>query len=149
MDPGIQIDLFDGSVKVVGVGLVIHRGSSRSSAESMLSEFHKGTVDHGNGYSWSSFRGLTLGGMPCGLALGFHQCGLTQVHLGVALPGVELEGGGPTRESINDEIDFVRKVLREQLGREFGDHPEQFKWGIAWSSFDPKGFLATSGIRYG
>ena len=149
MAPSIQVDSFDGSVKVFDFGLVLCRGMSQSSAESMLSEFHTGAVDHGNGYSWSNFRGLSLGGMPCGVALGFHQSGLTRVHLGVTMPGVELEGGWPTREAINDEISFVRKVLREQLGREFGDHPEQFNWGFAWSSFDPKGFQATAGIRYG
>lgn len=61
--------------------------------------------------------------MPCGVALGFRQCGLTQIHLGVALPGVELEGTWPTREAINDEISFARKVLHEQLEREFCGHP--------------------------
>lgn len=148
MAPSIQVDLADGSVELPALALVIRRGTNQTSAEAMLAEFRKGAVDHGNGYSWSNFHGLTFGGMPCGLALGFHQGALTQAHLGVALPDVKIEGGWPTRQAIDDEIAFVRKVFRDQLGREFGDNPEQFKWGIAWSGFDPKGFMATAGVRY-
>lgn len=148
MAPSIQVDLADGSVRVPDVGLVIRRGMSQTSADMMLPEFRKGAVDHGNGYSWSNFHGLSLGGMPCGLALGFHQGALMEVHLGVALPDVKLEGGWPTREAIDAEIAFVRKVFRDQLDREFGDKPEHFKWGVAWSGFDPKGFMATAGVRY-
>lgn len=148
MAPSIQIDPADGSVKLPDLGLVIPNGINQASVETMLSEFRKAAVDHGNGYSWSSFHGLTFGTMPCGLALGFRERALTEVHLGVVLPHATLEGGWPTREAIDDEIAFVREVFRGQLKREFGDKPEYFKWGVAWSGFDPKGFTATSGIRY-
>jgi hypothetical protein len=64
------------------------------------------------------------------------------------LPNAKLDGGWPTREAINDEIAFVKEVFRDQLKRKFGDNTEQFKWGVAWSGFDSKGFKATAGIRY-
>ena len=148
MIPNIHINLADGSINIFDGRIVIQQGMSQATADSMLSQFLKGALDHGNGYSWSNFHGLTLGGLPGGLALGFHNSALTQVHLGVALPAVKLEGGWPTRDAIDEEIAFMRKVLGEQLGREFGDRPEHFKWGVAWTGFDAKRFQATAGIRY-
>lgn len=148
MAPNIQIDLADGSLSLIEQKLVIHKGMSQTNLERMLSEFQKGAVDHGNGYSWSNFKGLSLGAMPCGLALGFRLGSLTEIHFGVSLPDVTLESGWPTRKAIDAEIAFVRSVFRDQLGREFGDKPEHFKWGTVWSGFDPKGFMATAGIRY-
>jgi hypothetical protein len=148
MASSIQLDLSDGAVRLLDLGLVIRPGIDQTSAETMLSEFRKGAVDHANGYSWLNFHRLTFGTMPCVLALGFRQGALTQINFGVVLPHVTLELGWPTREAIDDEISFVRSVFRDQLQREFGDKPEHFGWGVVWSGFDPKGFTATAGIRY-
>lgn len=148
MAPSIQVSSADGSVKLFDLGFVICRKMNKANVKAMLSQFWTGEIDHGNGYSWSSFHGLTFGTMPCGLALGFHQGVLTEINLGVALPQAMLEGGCPTRQAIDDEITFVRKVFHDQLKREFGDNPEYFEWGIAWSGFDPKGFTASAVIRY-
>jgi hypothetical protein len=148
MTPSIHIDIADGSVKLLGSQHTICRGASQASVEAMLCEFQMGAVDHGNGYSWLNFHGLTFGEMPCGLALLFHQKKLTEVHFSVALPNAPLESGWPTRAAIDDEIEFVRKIFRAQLKRRFRNEPEQFRWGVAWSEFDSKGFRATAGIRY-
>jgi hypothetical protein len=148
MAPNIEIDVSNGSVKILEPGLVIRRGMSQLSAQSMLVEFLNGEIDHGNGYTWTYLHGLTFGTMPCGISLGFHEGALTQLFLSVALPGAKLEDGWPTLEAIHDEIAFVRKIFRSQLNRRFRDKPEDFKWGSVWSSYDPKGFMAISGIRY-
>lgn len=135
-------------MRLIEQNLLIRQGMEQTNVERMLSAFHKDRTDHGNGYSWSQCKGLTLGAMPCGLSLGFRTGTLAEIHFGVVLPDVKLEGGWLTRKAIDQEIAFVRKILRDQLGRDFGDRPENFTWGIAWSGFDPKGFTATAGIRY-
>lgn len=148
MPPFIHVDSEDGSVKLPELGLALGKGLPQSSVELMLADFWKGARDHGNGYSWVNFSGLTFGGAPCGLAVGFHHSALTQSFLSVFLPDMELEDGWPTREAIDKEIAFVRKTLWDQLGRKFGDKTENFTWGVAWCSYDPKAGVASSGVRY-
>lgn len=148
MPSPIVINSSNGSLKLLDLGLVIRKGMERASVEAMLSQFPKSVVDHGNGYSWSSFNGLTFGSMPCGISLCFHHGALTEVHLGVVLPNRKFEHEWPTREASDQEIAFVRKVFHDQLKRRFRNKVEHFPWGVAWSMFDEKGFCASSGIRY-
>jgi hypothetical protein len=64
MAPSIRIDSADGSVQLPDLSLVIRQGMSQASLETMLFGLRKEAVDYGNGYSWESFNGLTLGKMP-------------------------------------------------------------------------------------
>jgi len=144
----LQVDANHGSWHLSGRGVVIHAGMSHSTADQTLHAFYRDRIDHGNGYTWSYFHRLQFGGMPCALALGFHHAVLTEVHLSVSLPDAQLESGWPTRAAIDDEIAYVRGVFTQQLGRGFGERSESFDWGVAWSGFDPKAFVASAGIRY-
>ncbi len=144
----LQVDPDDGSWRLPNRGVVIHEGMSQSIADQTLREFYRDRIDHHNGYTWSYFHRLHFGGLPCALSLGFHHAVLTEVHLSVSLPDAPLESGWPTRAAIDAEIAYVRGVFTQQLGRVFGEHSECFDWGIAWSGFDPKAYLASAGIRY-
>ena len=144
----LQLDPEDGSWRLPGRGVVIHGGMTQPAADQTLREFSRDRFDHGNGYTWSYFHRLQFGGQPCALSLCFHHAVLTEVHLSVSLPNVQLESGWPTRPAIDAEIAYVREVFTQQLGRVFGEHSEGFDWGVAWSGFDPKAYVASAGIRY-
>lgn len=144
----LQLDPSDGSWHLPGRGVVIHAGMRQSTADQTLREFYRDCIDHGNGYTWSYFHGLQFGGLPCALSLGFHHAVLTEVHLSVSLPDAQLESGWPTLAAIDAEIAYVRGVFTQQLGRAFGERSECFDWGVAWSGFDPKAYVASAGVRY-
>jgi hypothetical protein len=105
-------------------------------------------MDHHNGYVWDMFRGLKFIGYPCGIAVCFHFDRLTEIHFGVSLPGAGLENGWPTREAIDQEVEFVRSTLSDVFSVSFESGSQRFKWGEVWSMFDQRGFMASSGIRY-
>jgi hypothetical protein len=144
----LKFDANNGSVSLPARANVIHGGMSQSHAEAALGECLRDRVDHANGYTWSNFHGLQLGGMPCVLSLGFHHAALTELHLSVSLPDAELAEGWPTRATIDAALTFMRRVFTEQFGREFGEDDERFDWGLAWCGFDAKACLASAGIRY-
>lgn len=144
----LVIDPADGAMVLQPSGRCWRKGLAKADAEAQMAEFFKGTHDHGNGYSWSSFSGFDFGGMPCSLSVGFHEGRLNMVLLGVDLPGADQEEGWPTQKAIDNEVAFVRRVLHKQLGRNFGNHAVSFPWGEAWSRFDPKGFMASAGVSY-
>jgi hypothetical protein len=148
MTPSVHIDVTNGSVNL-GSQHTIRRGSSQADLETMLGEFKAGDLDYGNGRSWLYLHDLTFGEMPCQLALLFREKRLAEIHFAVALPDAPIESGWPTLEAINNEIAFVRKALHVQLKRRFRNKAERFGWGVAWSSYDERGFRATAGIRYG
>ena len=70
------------------------------------------------------------------------------VTIGVDLPGATLEDGWPTQVAIDAEVAFMRRTLATALGRKLAGGRARFEWGEAWARFDPKGFMANSGIRY-
>lgn len=148
MTPSVYIDIADGSVKLLGTQHTISRRANQSTIEAMLVEFPTEAKDHGNGCSWLYVGGLTLGEMPCVLSLLFHKRKLAEIHFNVNLPNVTVEHGWPTQESIDNEIEFVRKIFGNQLKRRFRDKEQRFNWGVVWSAFDSRGFRATAGIRY-
>ncbi|MDV9040737.1 hypothetical protein [Stenotrophomonas sp. RAC2] len=51
-------------------------------------------------------------------------------------------------DAIDAEVAFMRRTLGAALGRKLAGGYTQFDWGEAWARFDPKGFMASSGIRY-
>jgi hypothetical protein len=148
MVPALAIVPNDGSLRIEGCPVVICRNLSREEAAAGLSQFYRSQTDHGNGYEWLVFGGVSFGGRPCGFSLCFHRGRLTQVHWGVSLPNAPQAGGWPTREAIDAEIAFVRGILQQSLGRSFVSGEERFPWGIVWATFDSKGFQASAGVRY-
>ncbi|MCU1197325.1 hypothetical protein [Stenotrophomonas maltophilia] len=108
----------------------------------------RGERDVGTGYHWLSLHRLSLGGAPAGISLGFHGQQLDRVTMGVDLPDATLEDGWPTQATINAEVAFMRRTLATALGRKLAGGHARFGWGEAWARFDPKGFMASSGIRY-
>ena len=132
-----------------GCPLAIGRGLAPGEAAAALAAFYRNRIDYGNGYEWLTFDGASLSGNPCSFSLCFHQGRLTEIQFGVALPDAKLEDGWPTREAIDEEIEFVRRFFRQAFHRRFTSGEERFNWGTVWSVFDPKGYQASSGIRYG
>jgi hypothetical protein len=55
-----------------------------------------------------------------------------------------MEDGWPTRAAIDAEIAFVRDVMAKEMGLK----TRQQSWGSVWSTFDPKGDLASNCLRY-
>ncbi|MGH8054807.1 MAG: hypothetical protein ACREP4_12900 [Stenotrophomonas sp.] len=148
MNPSLTFDPSDGSASISGIPIRLRGGLSREAVPSALVSFYRSTLNHGNGYEWLSFHGVTFGGHPCGFALCFFHGSMTQLHFSVMLPNTEIESGWPTKGAIDDEIAFVRKELSAQLRTTIADHGSTFSWGVAWSTFDPRGFQASSGVRY-
>ena len=138
----------DGSLRIEGCASALSAGMSKDQVLKDLSQFYQSGVDHKNGYEWLSFQGLSLSGYRCGLSVCFHANRLTEIHWGIALPDEALEGGWPTRESIEAEIQTMRQLLATEFGRTFRTGQERFPWGLVWCDFDAKGFHASSGIRY-
>jgi len=148
MPPSLIINPTNGSVQIDGVAQVINRGLSRDLAASTFAQFYRTSVNHGNGYEWLAFQGVSFGGHPCGFSLGFNNGLLEQVHWSVALPNAKMERGWPMREAIDAEVNFVRMALTKIFSRSFSSGQERFPWGSVWCFFDAKGFQASSGVRY-
>lgn len=146
--PSLSISAKDGSIHIEECALVITKGLVRDVAADKLSQFYVSNIDHKNGYEWLRFNGVSYGGQPCGFSLCFLHGEMAIMNFGVSLPNMKLEDGWPTRETIDQEISFVRKEMAKQLGRTFQYGPERFSWGVAWSSFDAKGVCASAGLRY-
>ncbi len=68
------------------------------------------------------------------------------VTMGVDLPGATLEDGWPTQAAIDAESHAPHAGCG--AGAQTGRRHARFDWGEAWARFDPKGFMASSGIRY-
>lgn len=141
----LRIDRKTGSAHI-GHLIEIAPGLDRFYIEQRISPLLSSARDHGNGYQWFYLKGLSFGSQPCGVGLCFLNDRLAELSWSVQLPGAATEGGWPTREAIDREIEFVRQELERQLGCPLRD--ARFPWGQIWSEFDPKGFLASNGIRY-
>ncbi|MET0247432.1 MAG: hypothetical protein ABW182_11835 [Sphingomonas sp.] len=138
-----SIDRDNGGFRFDGA-LVIEPGACSIEVEPRVQALIMRARDHGNGYRWLDLAGLSFGGRPAWLSLGFHDGALVRASWNVRLDEVELQDGWPTREAIDAEIAFVRRILTEEMGIVPGAQP----WGEVWSHFDAKGFLAANGIRY-
>jgi len=136
----------DSGTGVIGLGhgILLEPYRTKASIIPQLADLPIRTRDHGNGYEWLTIGGLAFGGAPATLALCFHDGRFEQASWSVELPGTETEGGWPTREAVDREVSFVRDVLIREMDIRPGDLP----WGKIWSQFDPRGFLASHGLRY-
>jgi hypothetical protein len=145
MPLAFSIDRDDGAMLVGDHRL--SAGQSRRDVERLLAAQVKGGRDFGNGYAWLDLEGLSFGGQPAWLSLCFHHGRLSEASWSVALPGAP--EGWPTREAIDEEVEFVRAVLAQEIGFAPSGDSMTFPWGEVWSLFDPKGDLAANGLRYG
>lgn len=145
--PAIELSPTTGAITIEGVEMVLAAGLRLDSARSALANFYRRSIDHNNGYEWLSFGGLSFAGRPCNISACFKETKLTEVHLGVSLSDIQ-EAGWPSRQDIEREVAFVRAALSKSLHRSFSSGSEKFNWGQVWSVFDPKGFIASAGVRY-
>jgi hypothetical protein len=139
----IAIDPDTGDIRI-GDSVVLTPRQAFATIEAVVANWLTGSSDMGNGYAWLHLKGLTFGGHDAGLALCFHDGRFEQASWNVDLSGATQEEGWPTREAIDEEIAFVRRILAADMGLKTGGMP----WGEIWSSFDAKGFLASNGLRY-
>ncbi|HEL4245727.1 hypothetical protein I5U23_10375 [Stenotrophomonas maltophilia] len=144
----MRLDATDGSIQLGNLPTLIGPTLSRDEARIAFTTLVRGEHDVGTGYHWLSLHRLSLGGAPAGISLCFHGQQLDMVTMGVDLPGATLEDGWPTQAAIDAEVAFMRRTLATALGRKLAGGCARFNWGEAWARFDPKGFMASSGIRY-
>ncbi len=147
MHPSVTFNPENGLVSI-GEGFTLFAGINRERVETGLSNYYRRSIDHRNGYEWLSFGGLKLFEQECGLSTCFYNGRLREIHWSVSLPDAVIENGWPTREAIDQEVSFMRNALGNIFTRTFASGTEQFDWGVVWSTFDNKGFLASSGLRY-
>ena len=141
---------FERSTGALLLGSDVRLGVAESrtqAANSLASLIHR-IRDLKNDYVWIDLRGLSFGGQTCAASFCFMSDRLHGASWSVSLPGAELEGGWPTRKAIDEEIAFVRRTLKQQLGRDFEQGREIFPWGTVFSVFDEKGFQAHNGLRH-
>ncbi|MDT3556481.1 hypothetical protein ROV95_10145 [Stenotrophomonas maltophilia group sp. msm1] len=138
----------DGSIQLGNLPALIGPTLLLDEARAAFAPLVRGERDVGTGCRWLSLHRLSLGGVPAGISLCFHGQQLDMVTIGVDLPGATLEDGWPTQAAIDAEVAFMRRTLATALGRKLAGGRARFDWGEAWAGFDPKGFMASSGIRY-
>ncbi len=148
MTAALAIERSTGAICVYSIEERIVGGMSRDAAMTLLSRFYLGNIDHKNDYEWLSFGSMTINDIPAGMSLCFFKSSLKSVSFGVSLPDMQLEQNWPTRESSQREVAFMKAFLQEQLGKKSVRGGFAMPWGEAWSSFDEKGFCASSGLRY-
>ncbi|MCO7461299.1 MULTISPECIES: hypothetical protein [Stenotrophomonas] len=142
------LDATDGSLRLGNLPALICPTLSLDEARVAFAALVSGERDVGTGYHWLSLHRLSLGGAPAGISLCFHGQRLDMVTMSVDLPGATLEDGWPTQAAIDAEVAFMRRTLGAALGCKLSGGHAHFNWGEAWARFDPKGFMASSGIRY-
>lgn len=138
----------DGSIQLGNLPTLIGPALSRDEARVAFATLVRDERDVGTGYRWLSLHRLSLGGAPADISLCFHGQQLDMVTMGVDLPGATLQDGWPTQTAIDAEVAFMKRTLGAALGRKLAGGHARFDWGEAWARFDPKGFMASSGIRY-
>ena len=142
----IRIDPRDGGIGL-GDDVRLEPFQKKRAIEPLVVDLVDTTQDHGNGYEWLHLRDLSFGGHPAWLALCFQGGRLEQVSWSVRLPTDTMEGGWSTREAMDEEIAFVRDTLAKG-GLRVAEGDTICPWGVVWSHYDPRGDLASHGLRY-
>lgn len=142
MAAAISIDPGNGAIRL-GDAALLGPHLHRSAIAGQVTEFLETSRDHGNGFAWLNLRELTFGGQAAALSLGFHHELFVSATWSVELPNTAADGGPPSRKAIDEEVAFVRSVLKD-MGLRIGRNA----WGEVWSSFDARSFMAASGLRY-
>jgi hypothetical protein len=150
MAPELSIDPATGALELAGV-IRLAPWSGKRAARVALAPFIRAEQDMGTGYSWLYAAGFSFGGTRCWLDLcflrGLFGSRLESAHFSVHLGELPAAPQWPSREEMDAEIVFMRTELQRQLGRSF-DKDEEFPWGGAWCSYDPRSDTARSGVRY-
>lgn len=144
----MKVNPTDGSIQLGTLPSLICPTLSLDEARIAFVTLMHGEHDVGTGYYWLNLHRLSLGGAPAGISLCFHGQHLDMVTISVDLPGATLEDGWPTQAAIDAEVAFMRRTLGAALGCKLSGSHAHFNWGEACARFDPKGFMASSGIRY-
>jgi hypothetical protein len=140
------IDAVAGTIRI-GCELAIRAGESKSELARRLKPLGGRSERYGKGYDRLHLDGLSFGGQPALLNLGFHHGRLTEASWGVCLPG-QTRGEWPTREQAEAEMEFVRGVLAQQIGFAPTAMSMAYSWGAVWSEYDPRSLTAGHGLRY-
>lgn len=144
----IHVQPSNGSVVLTGLDVVLEDRMLISKAKSELENLIFSERDMGTGYLWINLENLLFGGQKAGLNLCFKDGVLEMITFGVALPSDEECERWPTEETSMRHVAFMRKILENQLGCKLMNGTAKFSWGAAWSTFDPKGFMASAGLHY-
>ena len=148
MTNSVKIDPKSGNVKI-GERFLLQSSHSLKDTRKLLADLITNERDIKNGYLWLNIQeNLIFGDLPCALRICFYQSQLKEFSWGVHLPDMELERGWPTRKAIDEEIHFVRNELTIQLRQKVTKDGVEFPWGVIWSIFDQKSFIASHGLRY-
>lgn len=150
MNPELIICPQDGSIRIQRneFSIVIDNTLTADRAVVVLAPFSLSERDHGNGYQWRSYSGVSINGVPSSFALCFYAGRLMEVHLGLSPSNEATNNVWPSQESVERDVDFLRDSLRQQLSRSFESGTETFPWGSAWVTFDAKAFSLSAGVRY-
>lgn len=146
--PSLTLDPANGDVRIDGLATPMRGGMSIDVLREHFAPWLEGGRDVGNGYEWVGLSRLRLSERPAWLSLCFHEGRLTMLTMGVSLADDEEEAGWPTEDTSLRQVAFLRRVLGRQLGQSMATGSASFDWGVAWSNFDPKGFMASAGLRY-
>ena len=142
----ISIDPDTGSIGL-GNGVRLEAFQKRRAIEPRVADLIDSAQDHGNGFAWLHLRDLSFGGHPAWLALCFHGGRLEQVGWSVRLPNDTVAGGWSTGEAMEEEVAFVHGALAK-VGLSLDEGTKTCSWGEVWSHYDPRGDLASHGLRY-
>ncbi len=147
--PALRFHSSDGHAEIeTPLPVVLVRGMRRQAVRDSLDKhFRSATKTHAD-HEWLNFGGISFGGKPCSLSAVFEHGLLQLLTFSVQLHADQAERGWPTPAEIQEEVEFVRTELTAQLGSVIAASPARFTWGSAWSFRDPKGGLASSGVRY-
>ena len=141
----------DGRTGALRLGCVtLGPGAGKSDVERRLAHLVRGSRDMRTGYEWLDLAEVTFGGQPASLGLCFHHGRLCSLGWNVALPGAsKAPEGWPTRQSIDNEVAFVRSVLARDIGFDpKSTYPTEFEWGSVVSVYNDREGVARNAVLY-
>jgi hypothetical protein len=130
----------------IGSNIILSNNLSLTQSLDILADYFFNTRDLKNGYIWIDLKGLSFGKKPCFLSLCFFNGKLISATWNIILSNAPIVW--PDKENILEELELVRTELKAQLGVQLSNKQFKFSWGYVWSYFDPKGNLASNGLRY-
>lgn len=146
MSPAIVIDAQSGAI-LLGTRERIEPWERIDTVAPRVVDLTRFRNDFGNGYEWLHLHQLSFGGCPAHLSLCFEKGRMDMAQLNVTLPDARDEW--PGKAEIDAEIAFVRATLAGMIGFDPAARSTAYSWGSAWSDYDPKADIASSGLRYG
>lgn len=130
MEHEILINPATGGITLRDSHITLSAGVSRRAVATDLSLFLCANQDHGNGYEWLHFQGLSFGGKTAHLSVCFFNGRLREMSWSVNLRENPSDKSWPSQEESDEEVAFVRTVLRDTLSRPFSSGEERFPWEL-------------------